>query len=223
MLYWQIVLIVNVLFFEVYFGQVFECFIFSGLMVFLLLLDNCCVLIWICLGKDVECLCGFDDVVFFGELQVVFGYCFGVFCQVGVWYCYFLYLVEVCEQVCLYLVVLGNVVYSLYFIVGQGFNLLLCDILVLVDVLFYDDVLLGEFVVLQCYFDGQCLDQQMIVGFFDWVIWLFFNDCVLFGVGCNFGLFGFDLLLLVKCWFVCQVMGFGVWLLQCYVGLVEGV
>jgi 2-octaprenyl-6-methoxyphenol hydroxylase len=94
-------------------------------------------------------------------------------------------------------VILGNAAHSLHPVAGQGFNLCLRDVLVLVDTLrdaCAQDADLGEPARWQAYEAKRQADQQQIIRFSDSLVRGFSNANPLLQLARNIGLLGFDLL-----------------------------
>lgn len=77
---------------------------------------------------------GFDDVVFIEELYLRFGDFFGEVEFVGGCFFYLLFFMFVYFYYFGWCVFVGDVVYVIYLIVGQGFNFGFKDVVVFVDV-----------------------------------------------------------------------------------------
>ena len=94
-------------------------------------------------------------------------------------------------------VILGNAAHSLHPVAGQGFNLCLRDVLVLVESL-RESMLagtdLGNAQHLQAYEAKRTADQQQIIRFSDSLVRGFSNANPLLQLARNIGLLGFDLL-----------------------------
>lgn len=152
--YGQIVLVCVIQYELFYYGVVYQFFMFSGFLVILFLSGNCSLIVWFEIVENVVVIYVFSDDDYFVVLWFCFGDFFGEILLVGVWFIYLLGLSVVNDFVVFCIVLVGDVVYGLYFIVGQGLNVGLCDVVVLVEVL-SDVKLCGEdFVVidvLECY------------------------------------------------------------------------
>lgn len=101
-----------------YNGCVEEYFFLVGFFVILLLLGNCLFFVWMEKMFDVDCLVCVDDFIFELELECWFGYYFGMLELDGLCNVYLLGFKFVCEFVKLCFVLIGDVVYGIYLIVG---------------------------------------------------------------------------------------------------------
>lgn len=115
--------------------MVWQCFLFIGLLVLLLLVDGCCLIVWLLFEDEVVCVLVLDEVVFCDVVGVVSDFCLGWVIGIGVCVVFLLQLklVECYDVECL--VLFGDVVYVVYLLVGQGVNLGLCDVIELCDML----------------------------------------------------------------------------------------
>lgn len=213
--YLYYVIVISVCCENVYCVIVWQCFIDDGLLVFLFLLDcgdeYWCLIVWLIILEQVECLMVLDEdgfCVVFGE---VFEQCLGVILYVDWCLCILLCQWYVKCYVELGLVLVGDVVYIIYLLVGQGVNLGFFDVVVLFEVLLY---------VLEC---GEWFVDECVLSCFEWW-WMLYNlgmmmvmegfeclfqvDWLLLCWLCNVGLCLVDGYYEVKVLFVCQVFGF---------------
>lgn len=182
-------------------GIAYERFTDSGPMALLPLTDgndhndkHRSALIWTMPSDDAEALVAMNDSDFLQALQQRFGHRQGRFIKVGQRHNYPLKLSTACEQVRSNIVVLGNAAHSLHPVAGQGFNLALRDVKVLVDTLVNSNQPLGDIKTLQRYADGQAQDQHLTSLFSDVLPSLFARQNPLIAAGRGIGLLGLELL-----------------------------
>lgn len=138
-----------------------------------------------------------DDSDFLGLLQERFGYRCGRFERVGSRSAYPLSLITAKEPVRQRVTLLGNAAHTLHPVSGQGFNLGLRDVAVLVD-LIADALKLGEDPgeerILQAYASERQSDQRNMAMVTDGLARLFSNPLSVITTGRNIGLLAADLL-----------------------------
>ncbi|MGD9355588.1 MAG: 2-octaprenyl-6-methoxyphenyl hydroxylase, partial [Chromatiales bacterium] len=137
------------------------------------------------------------DSDFLGLLQERFGYRCGRFQRVGSRSAYPLSLITAKESVRQRVALLGNAAHTLHPISGQGFNLGLRDVAVLVDVI--ADALKtgedpGEEKILRAYATARQSDQRNMALVTDGLARLFSNPLSVITTGRNIGLLAADLL-----------------------------
>ena len=138
-----------------------------------------------------------DDSDFLGLLQERFGYRCGRFQRVGSRSAYPLSLITAKESVRQRVALLGNAAHTLHPVSGQGFNLGLRDVAVLVDVIAGalkrgEDP--GEERILQAYASQRQTDQRNMAMVTDGLARLFSNPLSVITTGRNIGLLAADLL-----------------------------
>lgn len=154
-------------------------------------------LTWCVDNADAERLLHLSDIAFMQALQQVAGNGPGTFQRVGRRYAYPLRLVLAEEQVRPHLVVLGNAAHGLHPVAGQGLNMALRDVVVLVRVLVdaaRRELPLGQFHVLQDYLTQRSPDQFSTIQFSDKLTRLFSNNTTPLRLLRNTGLALFDVL-----------------------------
>lgn len=154
-------------------------------------------LVWALKTAEAERVRTLSDADFLAEFQRAFGRRAGRFTRVGQRHAYPLQLMVAHQQTVPRAVILGNAAHSLHPVAGQGFNLCLRDVLVLVDTL-RDAVTqgadLGEASRWQDYEARRQADQQQIIRFSDGLVRGFSNANPVLQLARNIGLLGFDLL-----------------------------
>lgn len=154
-------------------------------------------LTWCVDDAGAERLMKLSDAAFLAALQQAAGNNAGTFLKVGSRYAYPLRLVLAEEQVRPHLVVLGNAAHGLHPVAGQGLNMALRDVVVLVRVLVdaaRNEKLPGQFQVLQDYLAQRGPDQFSTIQFSDKLTRLFSNDAAPVRFLRNTGLALFDVL-----------------------------
>ncbi|PCJ25742.1 MAG: 2-octaprenyl-6-methoxyphenyl hydroxylase [SAR86 cluster bacterium] len=144
------------------------------------------------------------------KLQERFGNRLGKFQQIGEKFIYPLSLSLAKEQVRPGLVLLGNVAHTLHPVAGQGLNLALRDMEVLVSILqqaFLQNKPLGQMSVLQQYLDQQETDQAQTANFTHYITQLFSSDSAGKAWFRKFGLFAVDLVPTIRRNFAERAMG----------------
>lgn len=136
-------------------------------------------LVWTLDEKQVETIMALGDEDLLQQLQQRFGNRLGKILQIGEKFSYPLSLSIAREQIRPGLVLLGNVAHTLHPVAGQGLNLALRDIEVLVESLkqaFQAQIPLGDMQVLQGYIEQQQFDQDKTITFTDNVTRLFSSN-----------------------------------------------
>lgn len=154
-------------------------------------------LVWALKTAEAERVRALSDAEFLAEFQRAFGRRAGRFTRVGQRHAYPLQLMVAHQQTVPRAVILGNAAHSLHPVAGQGFNLCLRDVLVLVETLreaLAAGADLGEPARWQAYEAKRQADQQQIIRFSDSLVRGFSNAHPLLQLARNIGLLGFDLL-----------------------------
>lgn len=154
-------------------------------------------LVWALKTAEAERVKALSDTDFLAEFQRAFGRRAGRFTRVGQRHAYPLQLMVAHQQAVPRAVILGNAAHSLHPVAGQGFNLCLRDVLVLVDTLrdaCAQGADLGESARWQAYEAKRQADQQQIIRFSDTLVRGFSNANPVLQLARNIGLLGFDLL-----------------------------
>lgn len=178
-------------------GRAWERFTPHGPLAILPQTENRLGLTWCVDNADAERLLQLSDIAFMHALQQVAGSSPGNFLRVGRRYAYPLRLVLAEEQVRPHLVVLGNAAHGLHPVAGQGLNMALRDVVVLVRVLVdatRRELPLGNFHVLQEYLAQRGPDQFNTIQFSDKLTRLFSSDAAPMRLLRNTGLALFDVL-----------------------------
>lgn len=154
-------------------------------------------LVWALKTAEAERINALSDADFLREFQRAFGRRAGRILRVGQRHAYPLQLMVAHQQAVPRAVILGNAAHSLHPVAGQGFNLCLRDVLVLVDDLrdaCQSGADLGDAARLRAYEAKRLADQQQIIRFSDGLVRGFSNANPLLQLARNMGLLGFDLL-----------------------------
>ena len=154
-------------------------------------------LVWALKTDEAERVLALSDEDFLQEFQRAFGRRAGRITRVGQRHAYPLQLMVAHQQAVPRAVILGNAAHSLHPVAGQGFNLCLRDVLVLVDTLreaCKAGTDIGDAALLRAYEAKRIADQQQIIRFSDSLVRGFSNANPLLQLARNIGLLGFDLL-----------------------------
>lgn len=187
-------------------GIAYERFTKNGPMALLPLLATAeyrhrSALVWTLPSAKADELLALNEPMFLQRLQDMFGFQQGYFCHVGERSHYPLKLSVATEQVRNNIVVLGNAAHSLHPVAGQGFNLALRDVAMLVDVIeaaLANSEDFASLQVLQRYLSLQENDQKITTIFSDALPKLFTMNNPLIQLGRNAGLLSLELNNLAK-------------------------
>lgn len=174
-----------------------ERFTASGPLAVLPQTDNRWGITWCVNPQQAELLMAADDVTFMRELEKAAGPAIGNLQQVGKRDTYLLALTLSKEQVRPNVVVLGNAAHGLHPVAGQGFNMAMRDVAVLVQTLFEaraKQQSWGDFTVLSQYLKQRDQDQFNTIQFSDKLTKLFSNRNPFLNLARNSGLLLFDTL-----------------------------
>lgn len=178
-------------------GWAWERFTPQGPLAILPQTDGRLGLTWCVDDAAAERIMQLPEAEFLADLQACSANCAGTFLRVGRRYAYPLRLVLAEEQVRPHLVVLGNAAHGLHPVAGQGLNMALRDVVVLVRVLVEaarQAQPLGQFSTLQDYMQQRTPDQYNTLQFSDKLTRLFSNDATPIRLLRNAGLALFDVL-----------------------------
>ncbi|WKE65116.1 2-octaprenyl-6-methoxyphenyl hydroxylase [Gallaecimonas kandeliae] len=167
-------------------GWAFERFTETGPLALLPMTRNRLNLVLCVRPEEVEATLSLDDQGFLQLLQRRFGWRLGAFLEVGERHCYPLSLIQADSLRANRALVVGNAAHSLHPIAGQGFNLGLRDVLVLLDCLAGDDP--GHWQGLAAWEGRRQGDLQRTIGTTDTLARLFANDHFPLYLGRNLGL-----------------------------------
>ncbi|MDY6921244.1 MAG: 2-octaprenyl-6-methoxyphenyl hydroxylase [Pseudomonadota bacterium] len=174
-----------------------ERFTASGPLAVLPQTDNRWGITWCLAPARAEALMAADDRDFMAALEQAAGPAVGRLTRVGKRVTYPLVLTLAREQVRPNAVVLGNAAHGLHPVAGQGFNMAMRDVAVLVQTLFgaaEGKASWGQLSLLQSYLQRRGTDQLNTIQFSDKLTRLFSNRNPLLGLARNSGLLLFDTL-----------------------------
>lgn len=208
--YNQTAIIANVSISAEHQNTAYERFTDSGPLALLPLPGRQCALVWTVWRDQVEHLLDLDDEAFLQALQQRFGHRLGSFVRIGRRTTYPLHLLRAKESVNGRVVVIGNAAHSLHPIAGQGFNLGLRDVAVLVEHIAKGLRLEkdpGCAAVLEGYREQQSKDHERVVRFTDGLVRLFSNQLPPLALARNGGMLAFELLPAAKHYLSRNAMG----------------
>jgi len=174
-----------------------ERFTASGPLAVLPQTDNRWGITWCLAPAQADALLAADDATFMAALEQAAGSAIGTLGKVGKRFSYPLALTLAKEQVRPNVVVLGNAAHGLHPVAGQGFNMAMRDVVVLVQALFVarqNGQHWGDFKLLQQYLQQRQQDQFNTIQFSDRLTKLFSNRNPLLSLARNSGLLLFDTL-----------------------------
>lgn len=174
-----------------------ERFTATGPLAVLPQTDNRWGLTWCLDQARAEALMAADDETFMAALEQAAGPAIGRLTRVGKRYTYPLALTLAKEQVRPNVVVLGNAAHGLHPVAGQGLNMAMRDVAVLVQTLFdakARNIPWGDFKLLNGYLQQRQQDQFNTIQFSDKLTKLFSNRNPLLSLARNSGLLLFDTL-----------------------------
>ncbi len=190
----------------------YERFTEAGPIALLPLADNEFAVVWTLSDDVIEEYLEADEKVLISRLQQAFGYRAGRITAMGERASYPLALVKAQEQVRPHLVLLGNSAHSLHPVAGQGFNLALRDAAALAENInqaFLDNCSIGEWSVVQSYYQQQKTDQRNTVLGSDLLPRLFSQKNIALRCSRDVGLIGLALSPTARKLFGRQAMGLG--------------
>ena len=197
-------------------GCAFERFTADGAVALLPLVDSTdesrrSSLVWTLPRAEAEQLIAdSDDRALRERLQCAFGQRLGRITRIGRCHAYPLSLTVSSESVRSHLVIMGNAAHALHPIAGQGFNLALRDVAVLVECLMHaldKGQTIGQLEDLESYSSRQVDDQRITIGFSHRLIQLFGEQALPIQAGRSLGLLALDLLPPAKSAFVRRAAG----------------
>ncbi|MFT7301010.1 MAG: 2-octaprenyl-6-methoxyphenol hydroxylase [Porticoccus sp.] len=212
--YGQVAVIANISLQLDHGGVAYERFTDSGPMAMLPLQsvgeEHRSALVWTLPPDRAAAMMAAPDEAFLSELQDRFGHRLGQFQRVGSRHSYPIRLITSNEQVRSHVVVMGNAAHSLHPVAGQGFNLALRDVAVLVNELAKNasrGLALGDLAVLQGYINQQQTDQQQTILLSDLLPKVFGIDASPVPLARNLGLLALDTVPLLRHQFARLGMG----------------
>ncbi len=190
----------------------YERFTPTGPLALLPLTERRSALIWSVPDDQIDARMTMSDREFMQLLEVEFGTRLGPLVKVGERASYPLSLMLVRDQVRPGVVLLGNSAHALHPVAGQGFNLIIRDLLCLaqsIEQCLDDDGSLLSLEWLSEYHHKRQLDQWLTTSFSHWLIELFSNDAQWLTRLRELGLVALDCVSPVKSSFARQAMGMG--------------
>lgn len=174
----------------------FERFTSTGPLAVLPTTGKRCAVVWTARNDQVARILEYPDAEFLDRLQTRFGDWLGKLASPGSRRAYPLKLIQVHHPVQRRALVIGNAAHTIHPVAGQGFNLGLRDVAVLVDVLAEaaaetprkDGPDVGRSHVLRTYEERRRRDTQRTTRFTDGLIRIFANDLLPLVVGRNIAL-----------------------------------
>ncbi len=192
-------------------NQAFERFTDKGPIALLPLSDNRCSLVWTHDTKnsldDLDETMAMDDQAFLKKLGEEFGHRLGRFVKTGKRSTFPLALVTADKNTATRTVIIGNASHTLHPVAGQGLNLALRDVAVLVDLIAEDTGAIGSDEMLKSYESQREGDLKTTVKYTDSLVRLFSNDQFLLGHARAGGLLMVDRLPPLRKWLTKQSMG----------------
>lgn len=191
-------------------GVAYERFTASGPLAMLPIADNVSSLIWTQPSEDIDHYLQLEDKDFCIALEQAFGDRLGRIVKLGQRNSYPLSLSRISEQYRSGVVVLGNAAHSLHPVAGQGFNLALRGVAVLLQVLGEAKLAkrqLGEVAVLKQVVEQQAIDQRLTITMSDQLVKLFGSPSLLSALARDVGLVGLNNTPIMKQYFARQAMG----------------
>ncbi|MBL4865327.1 MAG: 2-octaprenyl-6-methoxyphenyl hydroxylase [Pseudomonadales bacterium] len=176
-------------------GLANERFTANGPLALLPISDNRYSLVWSLAHDEAAETLALSDDDFLVKLQSQIGQRVGKMIKVGERFSYPLQLMRAKEQVRPRVVIVGNAAHSLHPVAGQGFNVAARDVAVLAAEIkgaFRRNQPIGDFSVLQQYWDKRRLDQEKTIQFSDKLLRLFDSESGLLRTARNIGLIGLD-------------------------------
>jgi 2-octaprenyl-6-methoxyphenol hydroxylase len=190
----------------------YERFTPKGPLALLPLTEHRSALIWSVPEAEIESRLALSDREFSQLLEQEFGTRLGPITKVGTRASYPLSLMRVTDQVRPGIVLLGNSAHALHPVAGQGFNLIIRDLVCLSEAIterLEQQQSLQALSWLSQYQDHRQLDQWLTTSFSHWLIELFSNDNRWLTRFRELGLIALDRVAPAKATFARQAMGLG--------------
>lgn len=172
-----------------------ERFTKNGPLALLPLRDNRLSLVWSLANGEAEETLALTDGDFLLKLQSQFGQRVGKLIKVGERFSYPLQLMRAKEQIRPRVAVVGNAAHTLHPVAGQGFNVAARDVAVLaaqIKSAYRQNKPIGDFDILQQYWNKRSIDQEKTIQFSDKLLRLFGSDVRVLRTARNIGLIGLD-------------------------------
>ena len=174
-------------------GQAFERFTEHGPMALLPMTKNRYSLVWCMPKSQLEDYVALSGEAFISALQKAFGYRAGIFKQVGTRASYTLQLGRVEQLVHHRSILIGNAAHTIHPIAGQGFNLGVRDIQVLVELITGNRYELGDYAFTQAYKQAREHDVKTVMTLTDALVRVFSNASRVMALGRSCGLLAMGL------------------------------
>lgn len=187
-------------------GRAFERFTPHGPLAFLPLNDGLSSVVWCLPDTKVDTVAALDNEAFLSLLQLEFGHRLGEITRCGARGRFPLSLYQAEAHVGDNLVILGNAAHNLHPVAGQGFNLSMRDVGMLVDLLRQDGTA-DLSTLLATFHTGRQRDQALVIKATDTLVRLFSNALLPQMAVRHAGLMALDYLPLAKRLLAEQSMG----------------
>jgi 2-octaprenyl-6-methoxyphenol hydroxylase len=192
-------------------GTAYERFTSTGPLAMLPISEKAFSLVWTLPPEQIESTLNLSDKDFLAELQTAFGYRLGRFSWVSERQSFPLSLLEADKLTAERAIIIGNAAHTLHPIAGQGFNLGLRDIAVLVDAIknairMSQDI--GGVQILREYEIARNQDMKAIINLTDKLVKIFSNNYWPHSLFRNLLLLGLDTATPLKNKLAYKTMGF---------------
>jgi len=190
----------------------YERFTEAGPIAMLPLANDEFAVVWTLANDVIDEYLSCSEVSLIERLQQAFGYRAGRIIAMGERASYPLVLVKAQEQVRPHVVLLGNAAHSLHPVAGQGFNLALRDAAALaekINLAYHDATSIGQWSVVQSYYQAQKLDQKNTLIGSDLLPKLFAQKNKILRLSRDAGLIGLAMSPTARKLFSRQAMGLG--------------
>ncbi len=190
----------------------YERFTEAGPIALLPLSEDEFAVVWTLSNELIEEYLAVDEETLIKRLQQAFGYRVGRIIAMGERASYPLSLKKAQEQVRPHLVLLGNAAHSLHPVAGQGFNLALRDATALAEQINHaliNNTAIGQWSVLQAYYQQQRLDQRNTIAGSDLLPRLFSQNNSVLRCSRDAGLIALAMSATGRKLFARQAMGLG--------------
>jgi 2-octaprenyl-6-methoxyphenol hydroxylase len=169
-----------------------------------------CAVVWTMPHEHAQSLLEMPEDLFLDRLQSVFGYSLGRLVKTGSRSAFPLSLVQAQQAVAPRVALLGNAIHTLHPVAGQGFNLGLRDVSVLLELILQarrEQQDFGSHALLQEYERQRRTDHKQVITLTDFLARVFTLKLPPIGALRSFGLLGLDRVPLVKSALARRLMG----------------